>query len=917
MLSVLALFVAMLGGIARGGTTGSISGTIVDAATKKPLSGATVTATAPSGRATSTTDGAGFFNIYNLAPDTYTISIALNGYEQFVVAGVTVVQDQNVRVDQALVKSLREIGRTSARGASNLVQPTQTADVYNVSSKQLAAVSGAGGYRTLYDVIQTSPGVTSTGYAGRPRIRGSDVGDVAWEYDGIPINDRLTGLFTTNLSTVGTGNLEVYTGGFNAQYGNAGVGVINSVVKRGSSPSFGAITYGFATEPAVDHIAQFEYGNATKDGRWSWYIAGIRGTTDNQFANGYSGFSNRCAANLSDCDPATITNNDAVVNVHWRPNARDDIQFLTQTGNEKLPWSKAMPSTAVGVTLCNGVVVQPGTRKIINPGVSASGQPCVDSTGPTGLQYTAQNLQNANVWYHYSNLGKIQWNHVFSEKLFATFRIAENFNQYIFYQPVDNANFDGSLKPGTPWDSTKSLGNQDEYSDRRSHIYIGALDLQYTPNAHSTWYGGASYERDTSAEHYYDFCGCDDAGSGSAFNVDGSWPNLFLAVDYPLTLPSAYLGTKQTFGRATLEPSIRYDSETYHIPNKADPAAYARGPYTVSSLSPRFGAAWAFNSSTVLRGSYGITTSFVPAAYVFNNSPNGITEQDGRINSVYYPGAETKPQINHSADLALSHSLPNGVDSWRIAPFYHKSNNKLALERTYVVNADGSVTAKGPTLFKAGIVNQATGAEFGWNHVVRGDGLSWYLAGTFVNYWGSISAGTLAGGTPYGRPIDITSYAKNALVRNSSQPPVSVSWTGDYNYSHLHIAPFFNYQVGAPYNVLGNQCMDPSKTAAKCPAGMLDTQVHFARPNTWASLDTRFDILKRGTSVTSIGLNIRNLFQNQYADVYPVVNGSYPKGPSSSDLVAYGPDANLPNTLYYYSPDQARREFIFYLTTKF
>jgi len=49
----------------------------------------------------------------------------------------------------------------------------------------------------------------------------------------------------------------MYTGGYNAQYGNAGVGVINSVVKRGSSPSFGAITYGFATEPAVDHIAQF------------------------------------------------------------------------------------------------------------------------------------------------------------------------------------------------------------------------------------------------------------------------------------------------------------------------------------------------------------------------------------------------------------------------------------------------------------------------------------------------------------------------------------------------------------------------------------------------------------------------------------------------------------------------------------
>ncbi len=136
-----ALFVAIvLAGPVSAATTGTISGTVTDAATKKPLAGVTVTASSPSGRGTSTSDASGFYNIYNLAPDTYTVSITIKGYDDVVTSGVTVVQDQNVRIDQTLARSLKTIGRVSARNASNLVQTNQTADVYNVSPQQPGAV---------------------------------------------------------------------------------------------------------------------------------------------------------------------------------------------------------------------------------------------------------------------------------------------------------------------------------------------------------------------------------------------------------------------------------------------------------------------------------------------------------------------------------------------------------------------------------------------------------------------------------------------------------------------------------------------------------------------------------------------------------------------------------------------------------
>jgi len=54
---------------ARAGTTGGISGTVVDAGTTTPVADARVTVTSPSQSANTTTDAAGRFHFVSLAPD--------------------------------------------------------------------------------------------------------------------------------------------------------------------------------------------------------------------------------------------------------------------------------------------------------------------------------------------------------------------------------------------------------------------------------------------------------------------------------------------------------------------------------------------------------------------------------------------------------------------------------------------------------------------------------------------------------------------------------------------------------------------------------------------------------------------------------------------------------------------------------
>jgi hypothetical protein len=62
-------------------------------------------------------------------------------------------------------------------------------------------------------------------------------------------------------------------------------------------------------------------------------------------------------------------------------------------------------------------------------------------------------------------------------------------------------------------------------------------------------------------------------------------------------------------------------------------------------------------------------------------------------------------------------------------------------------------------------------------------------------------------------------------------------------------------------------------------------------------------------------MNVRNLFNQSYGDVYPGTNSAYPKA-SNPDLNTYGP-SSVPNTLYYYAPDQTPRTLQLYLQTKF
>ncbi len=145
------------------GTTGGLSGTLVDSASAKPIASARVTTSSPSQTASTTTDASGRFSFVSLSPDTYTLSVpATTLYDGASLSGVLVLADQTQSVGLQQSAKLKQIGSVTSRAASALVRPGTTADVYSISAVQqdkASSLAGGGTLNSAWSAITSVPGV--------------------------------------------------------------------------------------------------------------------------------------------------------------------------------------------------------------------------------------------------------------------------------------------------------------------------------------------------------------------------------------------------------------------------------------------------------------------------------------------------------------------------------------------------------------------------------------------------------------------------------------------------------------------------------------------------------------------------------------------------------------------------------------
>ena len=268
----------------RAGTTGTLHGRVIDAATHAPIAGVTVSVVAPSQTEQTLTDAAGVYSFISLQPDTYTVNASKTGYEPQSQPGVTIVADQSANVGLTLQKALMTIARTTSRSAQSLVRSGVTSDVFSINSagqKAASTLSGSGSLTQAYGAIASAPGVNipsnQQGWYQSVYIRGGDVDQVAYEFDGLPTTRQSDLAPIATLTSLGNQEVQVYTGGTPATSNSSGLaGYINQVIKTGTYPGYATADLGIGG-PAFYHQATVEVGGATPDRMLSYYV-GFSGT---------------------------------------------------------------------------------------------------------------------------------------------------------------------------------------------------------------------------------------------------------------------------------------------------------------------------------------------------------------------------------------------------------------------------------------------------------------------------------------------------------------------------------------------------------------------------------------------------------------------------------------------------------------
>lgn len=225
--------------------TGKIVGTITEGATGEALPGANVVVEGTTlGGAT---DANGDFLILAVPPGTHTLRVTMLGFATVVVEDVVVQSGLTTRLDVALTAEAIELGEEVLVTAGRpLVQRDETASVHYLDIRQLNALPVRSAREGL--MVQTGvlfdpePIMGGLGGSGRGEsryaVRGGDQTEVLWFLDGARTAALVEGRADqggsfTNINMHAVQEIQILTGGFDAQYGGAQSGIVNVVTREG------------------------------------------------------------------------------------------------------------------------------------------------------------------------------------------------------------------------------------------------------------------------------------------------------------------------------------------------------------------------------------------------------------------------------------------------------------------------------------------------------------------------------------------------------------------------------------------------------------------------------------------------------------------------------------------------------------
>ena len=257
MMRKIILLIFIISSFSFAQNTGSISGRITDARTNEELPGVNIILKGTYYGAA--TDLRGRFQIESVNPGNYTVEISYIGFKTMQFTAVRIEAGKNYPLDVKLEESVLTLDQdVVVVGEKPLLDVEETQSKRTISREDIEIAI----VENITDLVTQQAGVIKSDNA--IHIRGGRSYENAFLLDGVSVQDPLSGTgFGLQLSAAAIEEVDVITGGFNAEYGQATSGVVNVRTREGGSRYSGFISYkrdnfGDKKSPGVFNLDIFE-----------------------------------------------------------------------------------------------------------------------------------------------------------------------------------------------------------------------------------------------------------------------------------------------------------------------------------------------------------------------------------------------------------------------------------------------------------------------------------------------------------------------------------------------------------------------------------------------------------------------------------------------------------------------------------
>jgi len=224
---LLIIFVILiLSNLLLAGTTGKLTGMIIDETTGQPLIGCSVMI--QDTYLGAATDNNGRFVILNIPPGKYSVAAQMIGYQRKIMKEVSVSVDRTTTINFEIGTETLQGEEVTVIATRDAVKKDVTSTTATVDAEKIATLP----VTDLSEIVEMQAGMVDG------HMRGGRSGEVQYVIDGMSVSDVYDGGQLVTVSKDQIQEIQVVSGAFNAEYGQAMSGIVN-VTTKSNFPKWG------------------------------------------------------------------------------------------------------------------------------------------------------------------------------------------------------------------------------------------------------------------------------------------------------------------------------------------------------------------------------------------------------------------------------------------------------------------------------------------------------------------------------------------------------------------------------------------------------------------------------------------------------------------------------------------------------